>query len=88
MIYTENIRLIEDIMATSYNLCLLDFASDDEVDGCFAQVTDAVINYHRKQDELSGMIEALKEVDYADELSQEDKALYDSVIDRLTDLLA
>lgn len=88
MIYTDNIKLIEDVMETTYNLCLLDFSGSDEVDSCFAEVTDTIINYYVKQDELAGMIEELKNIDYVEELNEEEKALYDSVMKRLTDLLA
>ena len=34
------------------------------------------------------MIEELKSIDYVEELNKEEKALYDSVMKRLTDLLA
>lgn len=78
---TENMILINDIMQTLDDLHTTDFYPEDELDSLFLQITDIVVNCEKE--DLSALLDDLKADDYAEELTESERDLYDSVIDRL-----
>lgn len=79
---TENMILINDIMQTLDDLHATDFYPEDELDSLFLQITDIVVNCEKE--DLSALLDDLKADDYAEELNESERDLYDSIIDRLT----
>lgn len=80
-----NELLIDDIMHTLDNLHVMDFFLEDEVDSMRSRITQAVNNYDI--DDLKSILEDLKENECAGILDLPDKALFISVIIRLTWLI-
>lgn len=79
---TENMILINDIMQTLDDLHTTDFYAEEELDSLFLQITDIVVDC--KEEDLSALLDDLNADDYAEELTESERDLYDSVIDRLT----